>query len=83
MKPRLVKMVEGQNLGLGVDLASVSAADREAMLAVSRSVERVEDMWTKNALDAAARFVAVMRYDAKGDPLRALDELETALRRLR
>jgi len=83
MKPRLVRMVEGQNQGLGVDLAPVSAEERDAMLAVFRSVERVDDLWTRQALDAAARFVAVMRYDGRGDPLKALDDLETALRRLR
>jgi hypothetical protein len=83
VKPRLVKMLEGQNRGLGVDLAPVSAEEREAMLALFRSVERVEDMWTRNALDAAARLVSVWRYDGRGDPLKALDELEAALRRLR
>jgi hypothetical protein len=80
---KLVPMTRHRTKGLGVELAPVSAEDRDAMLAISRSIERVEDLWTKGVLDAAARLVNVWRYDGRGDPLAALDELEAALRRLR
>jgi hypothetical protein len=76
-------MTRHHTKGLGVELAPVTAEERDEMLAIFRSIERVEDSWTKGALDAAARLVAVWRYDGQGDPLVALDELEAALRRMR
>jgi hypothetical protein len=80
---KLVPMTRHRTKGLGVALEPVSAEDREAVLAMFRAVERVQNMWLRNALDAAARLVSVWRYDGPGDPLAALDDLEAALRRLR
>jgi hypothetical protein len=80
---KLVPMTRHRTKGLGVTLQPVSAEDHDAMLAIFRAIERIEDAWTKAALDAAARLVSVWRYDGRGDPLVALDELEAALRRLR
>jgi hypothetical protein len=80
---RLVRMEEGQQQGLGVELAPVTAEERDEMLAIFRAIERIEYGWLRQALDAAARLVNVWRYDGRGDPLVALDELEAALRRLR
>jgi hypothetical protein len=76
-------MTRHRTKGLGVALEPVSTEDRDAMLAVFRSIQLVEDGWRRDALDAAARLVSVWRYDGRGDPLVALDELEAALRRLR
>jgi hypothetical protein len=80
---KLVPMTRHRTKGLGVTLQPVTAEERDEMLAIFRSIERVEDLWTKGVLDAAARLVNVWRYDGRGDPLVALDELEAALRRLR
>jgi hypothetical protein len=80
---KLVPMTRHRTKGLGVTLQPVTAEERDEMLAIFRSIERVDEMWTKGVLDAAARLVSVWRYDGRGDPLVALDELEAALRRLR
>jgi hypothetical protein len=53
------------------------------MLSAFASIERIQDARIYDVLDAAARLIAVWRYDGRGDPLVALDELEAALRRLR
>jgi hypothetical protein len=80
---KLVPMTRHRTKGLGVTLQPVTAEERDAMLAIFHAIERVEEKWISNALDAAARLVSVWRYDGRGDPLVALDELEAALRRLR
>jgi hypothetical protein len=80
---KLVPMTRHRTKGLGVTLQPVTAEERDEMLAIFRSIERIEDGWQKHVLDAAATFVNIMRFDGPGDPLQALDQLEQALRRMR
>ena len=68
-----------------VALYPVSVEERDAALALYRAVERLDQDWRgRTALDAAAAFVARMRYGfGKGDPIVLLGRLEDALRELR
>ena len=68
-----------------VALYPVSVEERDAALALYRAVERLDQDWRgRTALDAAAAFVARMRYGmGKDDPIALLGRLEDALRELR
>jgi hypothetical protein len=75
--------LHGQSPEWGVTLERATPEEEAEMLSAFASIERIQDARIYDVLDAAARLIAVWRYDGRGDPLVALDELEAALRRLR